>query len=153
MQSRMKNPAMLIPDAMAALQAIAKVATRGGVVPARTLELVHLRASQINGCGVCVDMHTQKAKKGGDGDGHLLAVSAWRDTPYFTDAERAALALTEATTRLADRSDPVPDAIWEEAARHFDERGLAELVLSIALANFWNRLNVPTRQIAGATSW
>src|SRR5262249_48788514 len=79
----------------------------------------------------------------------LFAVAAWRDAPYFSDAERAALALTEAVTRLSDRADPVPDDVWEEATRHYDEKALAMLVISIALINFWNRLNVPTRQLAG----
>ncbi len=74
----------------------------------------------------------------------------WREAPYFTDAERAALALAEAVTRLADRPDPVPDEIWDEAARHYDEQGLAALLLSIATANVFNRLNLPTRQVAGA---
>ena len=92
MQARMKNPAMIVPDAMQALQALAKAAEKGGV-PARTLELVHLRASQINGCSVCVDMHSRDAKKAGETDERLFAVAAWRDAPYFTDAERAALAL------------------------------------------------------------
>jgi hypothetical protein len=78
-----------------------------------------------------------------------LALAAWRDTPYFTDAERAALALTEATTRLQDSADAVPDAVWNEAARHYEEPALAALVLNIALINFWNRTNVPTRQVAG----
>ena len=113
------------------------------------LELVHLRASQINGCGVCVDMHTRTLKRGGESDERLFAVSAWRDTPYFTDAERAALALTEAATRLSDRPDPVSDEIWKEAARHFNEKELAGLVLAIAAINAWNRLNVTTRQVAG----
>jgi alkylhydroperoxidase family enzyme len=76
-------------------------------------------------------------------------VAEWRDAPYFTDAERAALALSEAVTRLGDRQDPVPDEIWDEATRHYDERAMAGLLLTIALANFYNRLNVPTRQEAG----
>jgi AhpD family alkylhydroperoxidase len=150
MQSRMKNPAAIIPNAMQAILAL-KAATEKGDVPARTLELAHLRASQINGCGLCVDMGAKSAKKAGDTDERLFAVAAWRDAPYFTDAERAALALTEAVTRLSDRADPVPDDIWEEAARHYDERALATLILSIATTNVFNRLNVTTRQIAG--SW
>ena len=92
-----------------------------------TRDLVHLRASQINGCSVCVDMHARELKKAGETDERLFAVAAWRDTPYFTDAERAALALTEAVTRLSDRPDPVPDEIWDEAARHYDETALAAL--------------------------
>ena len=149
MQARMSNPVMLFPDAMKALRALGVSAEKGGV-PERTLQLVHLRASQINGCGVCVDMHARLAKKAGETDDRLFAVSAWRDTPYFTDAERAALALTEAVTRLDDRPDPVPDGIWQEAARHYDEPALAALVIQIALINVWNRLNVATRQVAGS---
>jgi AhpD family alkylhydroperoxidase len=116
-------------------------------------EIVHLRASQINGCSVCVDMHLRMLKKAGETDERLFAVAAWRDAPYFNDAERAALALTEAATRLCDRADPVPDQIWDEAARHYDEKALAALVIEIALTNVWNRLNVTTRQVASAAAW
>jgi AhpD family alkylhydroperoxidase len=152
MQARMPNPAMILPDAMKALLAL-NAATEKGGVPAKTLGLVHLRASQINGCSLCVDMHPRMARKAGETDERLFAVAAWRDAPYFTDAERAALALTEAVTRLSDRSDPVPDAIWAEAAKHYDEAALAALVLSIAAVNVWNRLNVSTRQVVGTASW
>jgi AhpD family alkylhydroperoxidase len=152
MQARMKNPAMILPDAMQALQALSKSSEESGV-PRRTIDLIHLRASQINGCSVCIDMHSRLAKKTGETDERLFAVAAWRDTPYFTDAERAALALTEAVTRLSDRADPVPDATWEEATRHYDEPALAALILSIASINVWNRLNVTTRQVAGAVAW
>ncbi len=148
MQSRMKNPAMVVPGAMEAMQALSASLEKAGI-PAKTLELVHLRASQINGCGVCLDMHSRLLKVQGETDERLFAVAGWRDTPYFTDAERAALALTEAATRLADKADPVPDEIWNEAARHYRERELAALVLAIATINVWNRLNVVTRQVAG----
>lgn len=148
MNARMKNPAMVVPGAMQALHALWATVEKSDV-PARTLGLVHLRTSQINGCSVCVDMHGQAPGQHDETVQRLLAVSAWRDAPYFTDAERAALELTEAVTRLSDRSDPVPDAVWAEAARHYDERALAALVLAIAVANVWNRLNVSTRQIAG----
>ena len=148
MQARMSNPAMIVPEAMKALQALGASTKRGGVPP-RTVDLVHLRASQINGCSVCVDMHSRELKRTGETDERLFAVAAWRDAPYFTDAERAALALTEAVTRLSDREDPVPDEIWNEAARHYDEPALATLILAIALINVWNRLNVTTRQVAG----
>jgi AhpD family alkylhydroperoxidase len=146
----MANPATLIPQAMEALIALNKSTFRGGV-PAKTLALSHLRASQINGCSACVDSGTQHAKKAGETDQRLFAVSAWRETPYFTDAERAALALTESVTRLADKSDAVPDDVWDEAAKHYDEKGLAALLLSIATTNAFNRLNASTRQLAGAT--
>jgi AhpD family alkylhydroperoxidase len=149
MQARMKNPAMIIPDAMQAILALHGTTQKGGVPPA-TLELVHLRASQINGCSSCVDAGTRHAKQAGETDERLFAVAAWRDAPFFTEAERAALALTEVVTRLSDRVDPVPDAIWDEAAKHYDERALAALILSIATTNVFNRLNVSTRQVAGA---
>jgi AhpD family alkylhydroperoxidase len=139
---------MIIPEAMQAMQSLAAAAEKSGL-PHRTIDLVHLRASQINGCGVCVDMHWRIAKKRGETDERMFAVAAWRDAPYFTDAERAALALTEAVTRLSDRPDPVPDDVWHDAARHYDERALAGLMLGIATINVWNRLNVATRQVAG----
>ncbi len=148
MHARMSNPAMIVPDAMQALQSLSKSVEQGGV-PSRTLDLIHLRASQINGCAVCLDMHARGAKQSGETDERLFAVAGWRDAPYFTDAERAALALTEAATRLCDRADPVPDAIWDEATRHYDEPALAALILAIASINVWNRLNVTTRQVAG----
>jgi AhpD family alkylhydroperoxidase len=133
---------------MQALQTLSKSVHKSGI-PEKTLELVHLRASQINGCSVCLDMHSQALKRAGESDQRLFTVAGWRDTPFFTDAERAALALTEAVTRLSDREDPVPDEIWEEAARHYDEKQLSALLLAIAAINVWNRLNVPTRQVAG----
>lgn len=148
MEARMNHPVMLVPDAMQVVQSFSTLAEKSGL-PKSLLELVHLRASQINGCSVCVDMHTRMAKKAGETDERLFAVAAWQDAPYFSDAERAALALTEAVTRLSDRPDPVPDEIWGEAARHYDEKGLSALLLNIALINVWNRLNVPTKQVAG----
>ncbi len=149
MQARMKNPAMLVPDAMQAIMALHASVEKIGVSPT-TLVLTHLRASQINGCAPCIEMGRQQAKKHEETEQRLFAVSAWREAPWFTDAERAALALTEAVTRLSDRADPVPDVAWDEAARHFDEPALAALVMSIATTNLFNRLNVSTRQIAGA---
>jgi AhpD family alkylhydroperoxidase len=149
MQPRMKNPAHILTDATKPLQDLYVAAQKGGVPP-HTLNLVHLRASQINGCSFCVDGGTKHAKKAGETDERLFAVSAWREAPYFTDAERAALALAEAVTRLSDREDPVPDRIWAEAARHYAEPALAALVLWIATTNLYNRLNVTTRQPAGA---
>src|SRR5262245_30286692 len=136
MQARMKHPVFVIPEAMQALQGLKAAIDKGGA-PAKTLGLVELRASQINGCSVCVDMHWQMLRKEGETDQRMFAVAAWRETPFFTDAERAALALTEATTRLADREDPIPDAIWNEAKRHYDERALSSLLLSIAAINVW----------------
>ena len=150
MQSRMKNPAMIIPDAMQAILALQSATEKGGVPPA-TLGLVHLRASQINGCSACVDSGTCDARSAGESDDRLIAVAGWKKATCFTDAERAALALTEAVTRLSDQADPVPDEIWDEAARHYGEQALAALILSIATTNVYNRLNVSTRQLAG--SW
>ena len=148
MEARMKNPAMVVPDAMDALQALGKTLTKAGV-PESTLDLVYLRASQINGCSVCVDMHAAAALKGGDTVERLIAVSAWRETPFFDDAERAALALAECVTRLNDRADAVPDDIWDDVTDHFDEQAVAALVLAIATVNLWNRLNVATQQVVG----
>jgi AhpD family alkylhydroperoxidase len=148
MRARMKNPAFVVPGSGEALQALAAAVEKGGV-PKRTLDLVHLRIGLINGCGVCLDLDARVAKHSGETNERLLTVAGWRETPYFTDAERAALALAEAVTRLSDRADPVPDSIWEEAARHYDERALGTVVLHIALTNTWNRLNVATRQVAG----
>lgn len=148
MKSRMSSPVLILPQAMQALQALSKAAEAGGV-PTATIDFVLLRASQINSCAVCVDMHSRDLKRGRQPDERIFAVAAWRDAPYFSDAERAALALTEAVTRLSDRPDPVPDDVWAEAARHYDERALAGLLLSIASINVWNRLNVATRQVAG----
>ena len=149
MQARIPNVAGTVPDALQALISFSKAADDDGVRPT-THYLVHLRASQINGCSVCIEMHAQELKEAGESDERIFAVSGWRDAPYFTDAERAALALAEAATRLSDRPDPVPDEVWEEAARHYDEPALASLVISIAAINAWNRLNVATRQVAGA---
>jgi AhpD family alkylhydroperoxidase len=150
-QPRMKNPAMVITEAMPAIKALSAATQKGGV-PSEILQLVHLRASQINGCSFCVGSGYDRVKQADETDQRrLFAVAAWRDAPYFTDAERAALALTEAATRLSDRPDPVPDEIWEEAARHYDERELAAIILMIAITNVFNRLNVTTRQPAG--SW
>jgi AhpD family alkylhydroperoxidase len=148
-QPRMTNPMMALDGALPAAIRLSKAA-QASELPAATAELVHLRASQINGCGVCVDMHSRGLRELGQSDERIFAVGAWRDTPYYDDAERAALALTEEVTRLSDQPDPVSDEVWAEAARHYDEQLLAGLVLEIAMINLWNRVNVATRQIAGA---
>jgi AhpD family alkylhydroperoxidase len=116
------------------------------------MELVHLRASQINGCSACVYSGATSAKKAGESDERLFAVAAWRETDFFSDAERAALALAESMTRMSDRTEPVPDQVWDEAAKHYDEKQLAGLVLWIATTNLFNRLNATTKQPAG-TAW
>lgn len=149
MKARMKNPAGIVPGSMQAIQALLGAIEKAGTPP-KILELVHLRASQINACCACIDYGVNHAKEKGETDERLFAVSAWREAPYFSDAERAALALAEAMTRLADNSDPVPDPVWAEASRHFDERALGGLVLEIALTNLFNRVNVTTRQIPGS---
>jgi AhpD family alkylhydroperoxidase len=149
MQARMPNLAKLLPDATAPILTLYGMAEKAGL-PLATQALVHLRASQINGCSYCVDGGVKHARKAGEKEERLATVAAWREAPYFSDAERAALALTEAVTRLADKSDPVPDAIWDEAARHYDQKALAGLLLAISITNVFNRLNVATRQVAGA---
>lgn len=149
MQARMTSPALSVPGALDAMRALAKAAGKSDL-PKVIAGLVHLRASQINGCSVCVDMHAPELKEAGESDQRIWAVAAWRDAPFYTDAERAALALTEAITRLSDREDPVPDEVYDEAAKHFDEPALAALILHITLINAWNRLNVATRQVPGA---
>ncbi|MGB6602862.1 MAG: carboxymuconolactone decarboxylase family protein [Steroidobacteraceae bacterium] len=148
MQARIKSPAMTVPGVFEAMRKLGASASNAGI-PETTHQLVHLRASQINGCSVCVDMHSRELARAGEPNERIFTVAAWREAPYFTAAERAALALTEAVTRLADRPDPVPDEVWEEAARHYREPQLAALVVSIAAINVWNRLNAATRQISG----
>lgn len=152
MQPRITNPAQSAPGAMEALMSLATVAkgaaTKAGV-ELSTIDLIETRVSQINGCAVCLDMHTRAAKRHGLTDQQLNTLAAWRDSPYFDEPQRAALALAEAGTRLADRPDAVPDEVWDMAAKHFDEPALVALVLQIALINTWNRLNVITGQVAG----
>lgn len=150
MQPRMRSPAAIVPGAMQALLALGNSASKGGLPP-RTNLFVHLRASQINGCSFCVEMHSRELRKLGETDERIFTVAAWRDAPCYTDAERAALALTEAVTRLSDREDPVPDELWNEAVRHYDEPALAALIIEIGVINVWNRLNVATRQVAGTS--
>jgi AhpD family alkylhydroperoxidase len=152
MQPRITSPALSVPGVLEALQAASNAAAEAAAaagLPRSTVELIGLRASQINGCAVCLDMHSRGARKAGESDERLATLAAWRESPYFTEAERAALALAEAGTRLADRADPVPDGLWQEAARYYDEKGLAVLAVAIAQINAWNRLNVITGQVAG----
>lgn len=148
MQARMNSPAVVLPAALKALHALHESVKDEGV-PNETIGLIELRASQINGCSVCVDMHSRELKGDGMSDERLFAVAAWREAPYFTDAERAALELTEALTRLSDRPNPITDEIWAAVSEHYDERALAALVLAVAGINVWNRLNAATKQVAG----
>jgi AhpD family alkylhydroperoxidase len=145
----MENPALVVPGALKALRAVSESAKDQGVPPT-TAQLVHLRASQINGCSACVEMHAAELQESGEADERIFAVGAWRESPRFSAAERAALALTEAATRLSDRSDPVPDEVWEQATEHYDKQALGALVIEIASINAWNRINATVRQVAGA---
>lgn len=148
MHARIESPALTVPGALEALQGLSNAVSRTGI-PETTVSLVELRASQINACSICVDIHSRELRLAGEPDERIFLVAAWREAPYYTDAERAALALTEAATRLADRPDAVSDELWDEVARHYDERQLAGLVLLIASMNTWNRINAVTRQISG----
>ena len=152
MNARITQPAVAVPAAMAALQSLgAAIGTTG--LPPRTVNLINMRASQINGCAVCLEGGIREAHQAGETDDRLVLLAAWRETPNFTAAERAAIALTEAVTRAADQPDPVSDDVWSDAAAYYDETQLAGLVLQIANINLWNRLNVATRQHAGAHTW
>ncbi|TDC46648.1 carboxymuconolactone decarboxylase family protein [Actinomadura sp. KC345] len=132
---------------MQAMQSAGKT-LMGSTLPVPTQELVRLRASQINGCAVCVDMHTKEAAHAGETSQRLHLVAAWREATVFTDAERAALELTEQGTSIA--AGGVTDEAWANAAKHYDDEQLAALVSVIALINAWNRMNVITQQPAGA---
>ena len=149
MHARIESPALTVPGALEALQKLSAAVRQTGI-PETTLSLVELRASQINGCSICVDIHSRELRIAGEPDERIFLVAAWREAPYYTDSERAALALTEAATRLAERSDAVSDELWEEVSRHYDEQQLAGLVLLIASMNAWNRINAVTRQVSGA---
>ncbi|MFD8492241.1 carboxymuconolactone decarboxylase family protein [Amycolatopsis sp. NPDC059657] len=151
MEARMKNPAMVLPDAMKGIQNLFK-AMNSSTVSQTTMELVHLRASQINGCSACVYGGLASAKKAGETDERLGMVAVWRESPLFTDEERAALALAECATRLADRSsDAVSDELWDELTSHFDEGQISALILMVATTNLFNRINAVTKTPAGAT--
>jgi AhpD family alkylhydroperoxidase len=147
MQARM-SVVQNSPDGYKALRAL-EAAVRAGGVPLSTLELVRIRASQINGCGFCLEMHNREARNAGVSEERLLMAAAWREASCFTGEERAALALTEAATRMSDRSDAVSDEVWDQAADHYDETQLAALIMAIAAINAWNRINVTVRQPAG----
>jgi AhpD family alkylhydroperoxidase len=149
MSPRMPSPVMVVPDALPALLHLSSVIKKVGL-PQQTLDLVHLRTSQINGCAGCIHLHAGDLGKSEETDRRLLMVAAWREAPYFNDAERAALALAEAVTRLSDRADPVPDEVWAQAARHYGEQELGAMVMSIGLVNLWNRVNVSTKQVPDA---
>ena len=154
----MQNPAALLPDATKGAQYLIKAIGDGGA-PQKTLELVHMRVSQINGCSACVEYGLSAASRSGEALERLVRLPAWRESDAFTDAERGALELAEAATRLADHPDAVTDEIWAEVARHYDEKALSAIVLMVAVTNMFNRINttlrVPAasaRQQAAATS-
>lgn len=132
-------------DGYGAMRAFSQTVA-GSAIDDRLQELVRLRASQINGCAYCIDMHTKDARHRGETEQRLYALAAWRDAPFFSAAERAALALTEAVTLLPDG---VPDEVVDEAKRHFDEATLAQLVFTIVVINAWNRLAVTARLPVG----
>jgi alkylhydroperoxidase family enzyme len=142
MSPRMTNPSLIVPDALQPLLDLTKVIGKVGV-PLRTLDLIRLRVSQINGR---IYLFSGDFGKSGDADERLLQVAGWPDAACFSDAERAALALTEAVTRLSDREDPVPDEVWDEASRHYNERELGALVMQIGLVNLWNRVNLAAKE-------
>ncbi|MBP2704510.1 carboxymuconolactone decarboxylase family protein [Microbispora sp. RL4-1S] len=152
MEARMKNPAHVLPESLKGIQAMMKGVYSGGA-PQEVLELTALRASQINGCSACVHSHVRNLKKAGESDERVGNVAAWQEAPFYTDAERAALALAEAMTRnMADRSgDAVPDELWEAVAGHYDERQLSAVILNIAVTNMFNRLNATIKEPAGQT--
>ncbi len=145
MQARMTNPATILPDATKGIQNIYKAIGQSGA-DGRTLELVHLRASQINGCSPCVFGGIKSALKNGETDERLHQVAAWRDSDLFTDAERAALELAEEGTRVADAAGRVSDEVWSHAAKHYDDEQLTTLVILVSFMNSVNRLNIITRQ-------
>jgi AhpD family alkylhydroperoxidase len=158
MEPRITSPAISVPSVAEAMLALGKAATdaaEAAGVPTSTIELIGLRASQINGCALCLDLHARSARKGGETDERLLTLSAWREAPYFTEAERAALALTEAGCRLADRASPIPDEVFEQVSGCYDEPAFAALVVAITAINAWNRLNVVSGQVAdgGISQW
>jgi AhpD family alkylhydroperoxidase len=151
MQARMKNPAYVLPGALKGIGTMFQAIGEGGL-PEELAELVGLRASQINGCSACVHGHVQNLRKAGASEERIASVAAWREAPFYDDAERAALQLTEAVTRLADRShESVPDALWDEVADHFDEKQLSALILTISLTNLFNRINTTIKEPAGTT--
>ena len=145
---RMPNPAVLVPGVTAALAALTAAVGSAGLDD-KLLALSRLRASQINGCARGVAAAANQARRDGGSADQVDAVAAWRESPWFRDEERAVLALTESVTRLADHPDPVPDRVWDTAAKYFDCQELAVLLLNIAIANATDRLDTPARQQAG----
>jgi AhpD family alkylhydroperoxidase len=152
MEARMKNPAFVLPDITKGIKTIYQGIYQGGV-PHELLEIIALRVSQLNGCSACVHAHVHNLKKSGESDERVGNVAAWREAPFYSDVERAALQLAETVTRMADRSeDAVSDQLWEEVAGHFEEKQLSAIILTISITNFFNRINATVKEPAGA-SW
>lgn len=149
MEARIKNLQTILSDAWGPMVALGK-SLSASPIPEKTRGLVHIRTSQINGCAVCLYGHIAKSDETKE---RLGSVAVWREAPFFSEPERAALGLAEAITRIADQTERVPDSVWNEAKRHYDEPALAWLVFEISVANLYNRLNVATRQVAGTQRW
>ena len=146
MQARMETA--VNPDVISAIQLLNKAVQSSGIDP-RVTELVHLRVSQVNGCSPCVYAGIAHAKKLGETDERLHAVAVWRESPFFSEAERAAFDLAEAATRIEDGQPGVTDEIWAAAAEHFGQEQLSSILLCVALTNFFNRINRAMRTPAG----
>jgi AhpD family alkylhydroperoxidase len=139
------NAAVLAPEPQHAMYALGKYLAKCGLEK-NLQELVKTRASQINGCAFCLDMHTKDARAAGETEQRLYTLSAWRETPFFTPRERAALAWTEAVTLI---SGGVPDEVYEEARQHFSPKELVDLTWAVAAINAWNRIAISTRMVPG----
>ena len=148
LKPRMAPSPELMPEVVQHIQGLYAAAFKGGVSP-KTIALMHLRISQINGCSFCVNSGSKEALERKETPERVYSVAAWRDAPYYTKAERAALALAESVTRIADRPDPVSDEVWNEVRKYYDERGISALLVAIAVTNVFNRFNVPLRTVAG----
>lgn len=149
---RMANPAQVLPDAYKGIGHLLAAVGKSGL-PATTAELIGIRTSQINGCAACLEGHLVTGRKAGLTDSQIVGTAAWAESPFFDDAEKAALALTEALTRVADDSDPVPDELWEAAGRHYDESQLAGILVAVATHNLFNRINIAVREPAAEPFW
>jgi AhpD family alkylhydroperoxidase len=151
-EPRMANPAQILPDSFKGMGHLMAAVAKGGL-SMTTAELVALRASQLNGCSACVQTHVEALQGEGESVDRIVGVSAWGESPYFDEAERAALALTDALTRLADSHDAVSDELWREVTKHYDEKQVSALILQISTVNLFNRINVTVRERADKPSW
>lgn len=152
-EPRQANPAFVLPDGFKGIGHLLSAVAKGGV-PTAVLELVGLRVSQINGCSACIQGHWEEARRAGVNDARIIGVAAWRESPYFDDAERAALALAEALTRIADSpAEAVADDLWDDVTRHYDTTQVSALLLQIGTLNLFNRINLAVRERADRPSW